>query len=417
MREFKNIDLKLYEKKLNNGLSVYVVPKTNINNIYATYTTNYGSVDTKFILNGEEIISPDGIAHFLEHKMFEQKDGVDPFKIFDQNGAVANAATSNYKTTYLFSGPTNFEDNLNTLLNFVSEPYFTDENVEKEKGIIIQEIKMGEDQQGRVGYMRTLHNAFINHPIKTKVIGSIESVSNTTKEDLYKCYEAFYNPSNMFLVITGNVNPDEVFKIVEENQNKKTFKDNKVEKITYDEPDKVAIKKEVINMNVAIPKLYYSYKINIENIDVDRRIITKYLSVYLDALYGSVSNFEEEVEEEKIVDDGMDFMISKTDKHLLITFIAETKKINKLINKIKKYMGSTISIDEFNRKKKVILASNIFMSDNIYQINNKITNDILECGDVITDIYEENENMKYDIMIDIIKKLDFKNTCEVVIKK
>ena len=417
MREFKNIDLKLYEKKLNNGLSVYVVPKTNVNNIYVTYTTNYGSVDTKFILNGEEIVSPDGIAHFLEHKMFEQKDGVDPFKIFDQNGAVANAATSNYKTTYLFSGPTNFEDNLNTLLNFVSEPYFTDENVEKEKGIIIQEIKMGEDQQGRVGYMRTLHNAFINHPIKTKVIGSIESVSNTTKEDLYKCYEAFYNPSNMFLVITGNVNPDEVFKIVEENQNKKTFKDNKVEKITYDEPDKVAIKKEAINMNVAIPKLYYSYKINIENIDVDRRIITKYLSVYLDALYGSVSNFEEEVEEEKIVDDGMDFMISKTDKHLLITFIAETKKINKLINKIKKYMGSTISIDEFNRKKKVILASNIFMSDNIYQINNKITNDILECGDVITDIYEENENMKYDIMIDIIKKLDFKNTCEVVIKK
>ena len=102
MREFKNIDLKLYEKKLNNGLSVYVVPKTNVNNIYVTYTTNYGSVDTKFILNGEEIVSPDGIAHFLEHKMFEQKDGVDPFKIFDQNGAVANAATSNYKTTYLF---------------------------------------------------------------------------------------------------------------------------------------------------------------------------------------------------------------------------------------------------------------------------------------------------------------------------
>ena len=348
--------------------------------------------------------------------MFEQKDGIDPFKIFDQNGAQANAATSNYKTTYLFSGPSNFEENLNTLLDFVSEPYFTDENVEKEKGIIIQEIKMGEDQQGRVGYMRTLHNSFVNHPIKTKVIGSVESVSNTTKEDLYKCYDAFYNPSNMFLVITGNVNPKEVFKIVEENQNKKNYKSHKTEKATYDEPDKVAIKKEVINMNVTIPRVYFSYKINIENINLDRRIITKYLSIYLDAVYGSVSNFEEEIESEKIVADGIDFMISKTDKHLLLTFIAETKKIGKLVKTIKKYMGSTISIDEFNRKKKVILASNIFMSDNIYHINNNITNDILECNDVITDIYEENETLKYDTMIDIINKIDFKNTCEVIIK-
>ena len=416
MRKFKNLDLELYEKKLENGLRIYVVPKPNVNNIYVTYTTNYGSVDTKFILDGEEITTPDGIAHFLEHKMFEQKDGIDPFKIFDQNGAQANAATSNYKTTYLFSGPSNFEENLNTLLDFVSDPYFTDENVEKEKGIIIQEIKMGEDQQGRVGYMRTLHNSFVNHPIKTKVIGSVESVSNTTKEDLYKCYDAFYNPSNMFLVITGNVNPKEVFKIVEENQNKKNYKIHKTEKATYDEPDKVAIKKEIINMNVTIPRVYFSYKINIENINLDRRIITKYLSIYLDAVYGSVSNFEEEIESEKIVADGIDFMISKTDKHLLLTFIAETKKIGKLVKTIKKYMGSTISIDEFNRKKKVILASNIFMSDNIYHINNKITNDILECNDVITDIYEENETLKYDTMIDIINKIDFKNTCEVIIK-
>ena len=415
-REFKNLDLNLYSKKLDNGLSIYVIPKNNINNIYATFTTNYGSVDTKFKFNDEEIISPDGVAHFLEHKMFEQKDGIDPFAIFDQNGAQANAATSNYRTTYLFAGPNNFEDNLNTLLNYVQEPYFTDENVEKEKGIIVQEIKMGEDQSERVGYTKSLANAFINHPIKTKVIGSIESVNSITKEDLYKCYNAFYHPSNMILVITGNVDYKQVFKIVEENQKNKSFEKNKLEKIKYDEPDKVAIKKEIVSANVTIPKLYYSYKLNIEKIPLEKRFIIKYISIFIESLFGATSSFQEEIEKEKIVDTNLDFIISKTDKHLLLTFIADTKKPAKLIKMIKKYMEFNVTLDEFNNKKKLMLSDNIYMSDSIYSINNKVTNDVLEYGDVITDIYEENKNLKYEVMNNLIKQLNFKNTCEVILK-
>ena len=416
MREFKKLGLKLFEKTMSNGLKVYVVPKDNINNIYVTLTSNYGSVDTKFKIDGKEVISPDGIAHFLEHKMFEQKDGIDPFTLFDQNGAQANANTSNYRTSYLFAGPSHFKENLNTLLDFVSEPYFTDQNVEKEKGIIIQEIKMGNDEIGRVGYNKTLENSFVKHPIRVKVIGSCESVNNTTKEDLDVCYKAFYQPSNMFLVVTGNVSPDEVFKVVDENISKKEYEHHEVFKLSYDEPDKVAKSKDVINMNLAIPKLYYSYKLNISNINFEKRFIMKYLTIYFDALYGSVSDFEEEIEKSKLCDDGLDFMISKTDNHFLVTFMAETKNPSKLVKTIEKYIGHDITINDFNRKKKVILASNIFMSDNIYSINNKITNDILDTGNVITDIYEENESLKYEELVDIIKKLNFKNACEVVIK-
>jgi len=416
-KKFNKLDLKLYEETLDNGLKIYIVPKKNVNNIYVTFTAKYGSVDTEFKVDGKIIKSPDGIAHFLEHKMFENEDGTDPFTTFDQNGAQSNAATSNYKTSYLFAGPTDFKENINTLLDFVQKPYFTDESVEKEKGIIIEEINMCEDQPGRVGYNTTLKNSFLKHPIRVPVIGSEETVNSITKEDLYECYNAFYHPSNMFLVITGNVDPKEAFKIIRENQNNKKFeKEYKKEVIIDKEPDKVAKKKEIKYMNVTIPKIYYSYKINIENIDLKMRFIMKYLSIYLDALYGSVSDFAEEVEQEKISNNGVDFVISKTNNHILVTFIAESKKINKLVSKINQYIGKLITIDAFNRKKKIILSSNIYMSDNIFQINNKIINDVLNENEVITDIYEENSNLKYDELINLVKKLNFKNSCQVIIK-
>ncbi len=417
-RKFNNLDLELYEETLENGLRVYMIPKKNVSNIYVTFTTKYGSVDTTFELDGKKITSPNGIAHFLEHKMFEAKNGIDPFTIFDQNGASSNAATSNYKTSYLFAGPTKLKENLTTLLDFVQEPYFTDENVEKEKGIIIEEIKMCEDQPGRVGYNATLENAFVKHPIRIPVIGSEKSVKSITKEDLYQCYKAFYHPKNMFLVITGNINPKETLKIIKENQNKKTFEEKYQKKVIFEkEPDKVAKKKTIQYQNVTIPKVYYSYKINVENFDMNIRFITKYLSIYLDSLYGSVSDFAEEVEVKKIVNNGVDFIISKTDSHLVITFIAETKKTNALIKIIKKYMGKEITIDDFNRKKKIMLSSNIYMSDNIFRLNNYVTDNILNYDEVMTDIYEENKNLKYQNMISLIQKINFKNTTTVIIKQ
>ena len=221
----ENLDLTLYSKKLQNGLEIFIVPNENVNNIYCTFSTKYGSVQNEFVpVNESEMIKvPNGVAHFLEHKMFEQENGVDPFTFFSERGADANANTSAFKTTYLFSGPDFFEENLNYLLDYVQKPYFTDKNVEKEKGIIEQEIKMYEDDPYSRLYEGILFNTFKEHPIRNSVIGTTESVNSITKEILYKCYNTFYNPSNMFVVITGKVDKDKVFQIIEENQNNKTF--------------------------------------------------------------------------------------------------------------------------------------------------------------------------------------------------
>ena len=175
-------------------------------------------------------------------------------------------------------------------------------------------------------------------------------------------------------------------------------------------------KKEIVYTNVTIPKVFYSYKISIDNIKLDREIIIDYLSIYLNSMFGSVSEFDEEIKKEKICDDGIDYMIIKTDKHLLITFMAETKKPLKLISKIKENIGNEISLDEFNRKKKVYLSSCIFMSDNIYQINNKILNDLLNKDEVEVDVYENIKNLRYDVLLDLIKQINYNNTVEVILK-
>ena len=415
--EFNKLDLDLYYEKLENGLDVYIVPKNNINNIYVTYTTKYGSADTTFVLDGKKIETEKGIAHFLEHKLFEQKDNKDPFTLFDENGASANAATYINRTSYLFSGPKKFKKNLNILLDFINEPYFTDENVEKEKGIIIQELKMGEDDIKRVGYATSLYNTLIKDPTKYKIIGTEESILKIKKEDLYLCYNTFYQPNNMFLVITGNVKVDNALKIVKDNQAKKQTPKYEFEKVNYNEPDHVYKKKETVKMNVSVPKLYFTYKINIENIDMESRFIYKYLSIYFDSLFGSVSDFQEEIENKNICNDNISLIFTRLKSHMLVTLVGETEKPEKLAQMIQKYIGKIITIDDFNRKKKVILSSAIYMSDNIYYMNNKIVNDIIYNGKVITNMYEENNNLKYYEMLSILDKINFKNYAEVYIKK
>ena len=178
-------DLDLYHEKLDNGLDIYVIPKNNCNNVYATFSTKFGSNNIEFIPIGDKnyIRVSDGIAHFLEHKLFEQEDGVDPFTFYSENGADANANTTQKKTTYLFSGINNTIENINYLLDYVQAPYFTNKNVDKEKGIITQEIKMYQDDPDTILYERILYNLFIEHPIKYPIIGTIDSINKITKEE------------------------------------------------------------------------------------------------------------------------------------------------------------------------------------------------------------------------------------------
>lgn len=416
--KLKQFDLDLYSEVLDNGLLINIVPKSNLNNIYVTFSTKYGSIHDEFIpIDGKDYYKvPMGVAHFLEHKVFEQSDGIDPFSVFLSHGADSNANTSNYKTTYLFSGPSNFEENLTFLLDFVQSPYFTDENVEKEKGIIEQELKMLNDKPYWYIYEKALANSFINHPIKYPVGGTVDTVRKITKEDLYKCYNSFYHPSNMFITITGNVNPNDAINIIKNNQNNKKFNEFKeIDIKKYDEPDYVLNEYEEINFDVVLPKVTISYKINIMNYDINRLKI--YLDIYFAILLDSTSELDEELRNENLITSGIYFEKVYTDSHLLYIVDFESDKYQEVLKKIINVIGKKrITEEELNRKKKSIKSSFIYTSDNIYAINSKINSDIITYNNVILDDFEIVNSLNLDEMDEILDNICFDNTSIIVLK-
>lgn len=420
MKEIKKLKQQIYEETLESGLKIYIIPKNNCNNIYATFSTKYGSNNDEFVpIKSKKMKSyPLGIAHFLEHKMFESKNGEDPFEIYSNNGADANANTSNTKTTYLFSGPEYFEENLTYLLNYVQEPYFTDENVEKEKGIIAQEIKMYQDDPYTVLYEKALYNSFIKHPIKMPIIGTIDSIKKITKEHLYDCYNTFYNPSNMFIVITGNVDPEKTIKIIKDNQNQKQFeKQENIKQKQYDEPDNVEKELETIKMNIALPKIAISYKININKLKMNIRDISSYLSLIFDINFGTTSLINEELKEQQIITSNIEYTLTNTDKHVLITILAETEDIQTLQKKLEEQIKNLkITLEEFERKKINIISTYYFMSDNIFSTNEKVMNNIIKYNDIMIDDIEYTQKLSFEKADKLIKELDLTNKSIVIIE-
>ena len=414
------MDLDIYEETLDNGMNVYIIPKENVNGFYVTLSTNYGSIHDEFVPIGKKALVkvPMGVAHFLEHKVFEQKDGKDPFSFYSERGCDANANTSNYKTTYLFSGTSSLHDCLNYLLDYVQSPYFTDENVEKEKGIIEQEIKMYDDSPYYKLYDGVIYNAFVNHPIKYPIAGTIESINKITKEDLYTCYNTFYHPQNMYLVITGNVDPKEMIDLIKLNQSKKEYK--KIEEIkikTYEEPDNVAIKSKHDYFDVQIPKVSIGYKIkNSFNLNIND--FKFYLNILFNIKFGSTSEFSEQLKEEKLITGDMDISIVNTDKHVLVTLINESENVDEVIKKIEEEIKDlNISKEDFNRKIKIKKSASIFKSDSIYALNNKIMSNIINYGKIIYNEYEKIEEFTYEEMNKIIKELNLENKTIYIIDK
>ena len=416
------LDLDLYHEVLNNGLNVYMIPNNKINNVYATYTTAYGSYDSEFIPIGqnEYIKVPDGIAHFLEHKMFEQEDGIDPFTFFSKNGADVNAYTSFFGTTYLFSGVDKFKENLEYLLSYVESPYFTDENVEKEKGIILQELKMHKDNPYRAGEIKIIENSFVINPIRIPVIGTEESIKSITKEDLYSCYETFYNPSNMVLVITGNFDVEEAIQTIKNIEDKRDVRtSNKIISKTYDEPDNVLKEEDTLNLSVGIPKVFIGIKLNIDKLlkHYDKNVLLRYLNIYMNIKFGDVSLLQEDLINKDIINTDIGIDKIYTDKHLLYMIFADTDKIDEFIDEVTKSLKDiNINEEDFIRKKKIFLASNISISDNIYSLNEKVINEYLLNKEVITDCYQIYDKLNYQELIDIIKSLDFSNISKLIIK-
>lgn len=417
----EKINMDLYHEKLQNGLDIYIIPKDNVNGIYTTLTVKFGSTIKEFVPIGKSKYKkvPLGVAHFLEHKLFEQKDGKEPFEFYSERGCDANANTSNYKTTYLFSGANSFEENLNYLLDYVQSPYFTDDNVKKEKGIIEQEIKMYEDDPYFKMYDGLIYNSFIKHPIKYPIAGTINDINSITKEDLYECYNTFYNPSNMFLVITGNVDPTETIDIIKINQgNKKFAKSESIKMKSYDEEDNVEKELEQINMDIEISKLGIAYKINCSSIDKNIFDVRAYMSMLFDLKFGPTSEISEILKQKNLITNDIDITIANTDKHILVCVMLETNNPNKTLEIInEKIENLNIKEQELERKKKIRKSGVIYRSDSIYSLNNKIISNIMNYGEVILDDYKKIEEINIKDMKRIIKSITLDNKTVYIINK
>ncbi len=211
-RIFPGFGEKIYEDTLPNGLRIKVVPKRGFARSYAFFATDYGSMDTRFRLDGKDYVSPDGVAHYLEHKMFDMPDG-NALQKMSQTGASPNAFTSYNITAYHFSCTSMFEENFRTLLRFVSQGYFTQESVEKERGIIAQEIKMYADNPASRVDENLFCAMYRNHPVRVPVAGTVESIQDITAQTLIDCHRAFYDPSNMVLCVVGDVDPRQIHDI------------------------------------------------------------------------------------------------------------------------------------------------------------------------------------------------------------
>lgn len=415
--EIKGLDLFTYFEVLENGLRVYLVPFKNKKGIYATLSTLYGGYHTTF--NGKKY--NDGIAHFLEHKMFEQEDSVDVMNFFNKNGAASNAFTSYFKTTYLFDGSSNFNENINFLLDYVQSPYFTKENIEKEKPIIEQEI----DRKADNPYSRLQEviykNLFVNDPSKIPVIGTKESINKITEEELYECYNTFYHPSNMFLIVTGNIDPIQTMNVIKENQKNKEFIELKKELDTIIEPVSVNKKEETINMKITIPKISIGFKFDIykikEKLKLELPEIRRYINIFLHLKFGDVSNFLENVRSREIVSSEVEYYLYDPSNVGVIFIEAETKKEKEFID----YLNAEIknlNIDKklFEINKKAAIASLIYSSESVYKVNNKIMNDLVNRNDVEYDILNTLKNLNYDTFMKVINELDFTNYSIATVK-
>ncbi|GIP36878.1 peptidase [Paenibacillus sp. J31TS4] len=406
VREYKQLKETLYTETLENGLKVYLLPKPGFQKTYATFSTRYGSVDNRFRVGDGQIQDvPDGIAHFLEHKMFEEPTG-DIFATFAEQGASANAFTSFDRTLYLFSATDRIEENVTTLLDFVQNPYFTDENVEKEKGIIGQEIKMYDDHPDFRVYYGLLEAMFHRHPIRIDIAGTIESIAQITKETLYTCYRTFYHPSNMGLFIAGGIDPDNLLALIRRNQAGKTFEpQGPIERFYPEEPDSVCEPVKRFRLPVSEPKCLFGFKEGTGPIDAAQLLRQEVLTeVMLDALFGPSSDLYQTLYEEELISDSFGFDYNASQECRFSVLGGDTPDPDRLLVRFRELLepviASGLAAEDFERSRKKKIGGFLRMLNSTEAVANTYTTyafrgiDLFDCLSLYGELTLEEANRR-----------------------
>lgn len=420
IREIKNelLNDSYFEIDHKSGFKIFVYPKENYSSAYAVFGTKYGSIDTCFRVEGNEEFTtvPEGIAHFLEHKLFESEE-LDAFARYAKTGASANAYTSFDKTCYLFQCSGNFEKSLEILLDFVSNPYFTEQTVQKEQGIIGQEIKMYQDEPGWESLFALLRAMYHNHPVRIDIAGTVESISHITADLLYECYETFYNPANMALAVVGNVTVEQVLEIAD--RMLKPKESRKIERKFQIEPETVVEDTIVRNLAVSMPIFAIGYK---EKITTPNRTLKETLesNILLDIIGGKTSPLYEEMLTSGLINTTFDIEYFEGfgySAHIFNGESTEPEKVRERINKeIEKLKKQGIDKETFDRIKKKHYGGFIMNFNDIDSLANALIGGYFN-GDGLYDQLEVLESITLDDINNRLNAINIENSSMSIIKQ
>ncbi len=388
----KELNEDTYKTVLENGLEVYICKKAGYEKKIGMFGTKYGSLHNDFIdiVTGNREHVPDGVAHYLEHKLFEQ-EGSNALDLFAKEGISSNAYTSFDHTVYFFETIDKFEKGLQMLIKLVKTPYFTDENVEKERGIIGQEISMYDDDPSFRVYFEALKNMYHVNPVNIDIAGTIESISHINKEVLYTCYNTFYNLSNMFIVIIGDVDLDKTLELIQDNLKLYDNQANRngITKFEKDEPANIVRNSSELDMKLSMPQINMGFKLDVrkKNDMVKTDILCQIIS---EMYFSKTSDFYEKMYNENIITDDMALFFEGTKEFSHVLIMTESKVPNDATNKIGEYIINLKSakIDEelLQITKNKLLGEFIMKSEDPNNCYRRVIDSVLNENDLYYNI-------------------------------
>ena len=416
VKEFVSSKLreKYYEIEHSSGLRIFVMPKEGYNSTYAIIGTPFGSINTEFDIKEGRVRVPDGIAHYLEHKLFESEDG-DAFAKYAETGANANAYTSFDKTCYLFSCTEQFKKSLSILLELVTKPYFTEETVAKEQGIIGQEIKMYEDSPEWRVLFNLLGAMYHNHPVKVDIAGSIESIAEITPESLYTCYNSYYNLHNMALSVVGNVNIDDVLEICD----KYLFYQEKAEVNSIFPEEPYEIKSDYVEQifPVAVPIFNLGFKLKADRLHNEEELA--HLDILLFMLASSTSPMYRELMDKNLINSTFSYEMFEGGGYSAILFSGESRDPEKAAEIIKAYFDKAkaegLDPQDFADAKKATYGDALSSLNSVETIANMLE-DFYFSKRKVFDYYDSIGSADADKAMKLLNEIDTANVSLSVVK-
>lgn len=414
----EGLEEKIYEYTTKNGLKVYMWVNEKVNGCFASLSVKYGSIHTKFKVGKKVYTVPNGLAHFLEHIKFNMKEDVTAHDEFIKIGGDSNAFTTFKYTSYIVFATQNKIENLNLLLDFVYNPYFTKKMISKEKGIIVEEANMSNDDPYSKIFYDNLKNVLQKSNYRNLITGEVEDIKEISLDDVEIVYDTFYHPKNMFLTITGNFNPYEMAKTVEDNLAKKEFREfQEVDIISESEPKKVTKDYMEENVGITYPRVKYSLKIPVNKFKNVETIDLKLLcDLILNINFGSTSEFRSDLILKGLVT-SMGYSLDIYEEYLVITITANTNYQDEVIKLIREKFDN-LEVDEKDivRKRNAAIATLILDYEDIEQVNMKIQDDIINEGEIITDLKIRVASINQEKLESVINYINNDNVAISVFK-